>query len=127
MSDGTLSVFQPSSGGPPSAGAALVGAAAEELGAGDDQLTALTEVPPEELLALLQPESPAASDFSGPSDPGSPADSDSLLPDTDAKPGLDELCRIKTEHDPPTWAMFDDEPLDSQLDDQFLLFPQLVL
>ena len=125
MSDGTVPVFQPASGGPPSPGAALVGAAAEELESGADQLT---ELPPEELLALLQPESPAPSELSEPSssDPASP-DSDSLLSDTDVKPALDELRRIKTEHDPPTWALFDDEPLDSQLDDQFLLFPQLVL
>ncbi|XP_037077870.1 cyclic AMP-responsive element-binding protein 3-like protein 4 [Pollicipes pollicipes] len=131
-------------GSPQPAATDVVGAAAEELESGDDtmseeeapaaRLAALLDAPagpeddllaqllrgaqPDELLALQQeaavPESPQPSPES-PSLPPSPAD----------HRDLDDLVKVKTEID--DWPMFDEEPLDNHFEDQFILFPQLVL
>lgn len=82
------------------------------------------------LMELLQPESPANSDGAVPysprlSEPDSPAEP--LQFGLDVKPLFDDLSKIKDESDIADWSIFDPEPLEGQVDDQFLLFPQLVL
>ncbi|KAF0311824.1 X-box-binding protein 1 [Amphibalanus amphitrite] len=121
---------EPARGDASAAGAALVGAAAEELEPSHDTVT---EDPAQALLALLEesdspdsPDSPASSsDGAVPGSPRVPSPTESL--ELDVKPHMDDLCKMEDQHSPTPWSIFDDEPLDAQLDDQLLLFPQLVL
>ncbi|XP_043190978.1 transcriptional activator hacA-like [Amphibalanus amphitrite] len=120
---------EPARGDASAAGAALVGTAAEELEPSHDTVT---EDPAQALLALLEesdspdsPDSPASSsDGAVPGSPRVPAPESLEL---DVKPHMDDLCKMEDQHSPTPWSIFDDEPLDAQLDDQLLLFPQLVL
>ena len=121
-------MFQSSRGSAPAASPAVVGSAAEELESSHDTLMEEEgeEDPAQALLALLEPDSPAvSSDGAVPSSPRVPSPAESL--ELDVKPHLDDLCKTEDDHYPPHWSIFDDEPLDPQLDDQLLLFPQLVL
>lgn len=122
--------------------APVVGTPAEDMEAGDDTITDADTLPAE----LLEPPSPADDELLAqllrgacpeqldelaqlqqeaavPDSPQMSPESPSLPPSPAASC---DLTKVKAETD-DDWLMFDHEPLDTHFDDQFLLFPQLVL